>query len=99
MSEIKNFLFTRKEAANFIVRAPVGARFAVSIRVDLPVGENGETHFRDAGATYVNVSRSQAKRIVLDITSAILEEKGARIPMHTNSYDLLDKKRITYWIG
>lgn len=90
-------LFTRVEAANFMSRAPVGTRFAVSIRIDLPCGE--DKFFRDAGATYVNLSRKDAKKICLELMSDTLEERGARIPVRVHSYKVLDEERVTYWIG
>lgn len=90
---------TSSEAQEMIKRAPTGASFHIHIRTDLPVVDNDEQHFPGAGRSRVSVSRKEAARIVGELLSERMEARGARIRISINSWKLLDKTRITYWIG
>lgn len=99
---------TREEAQKIIKAAKAGATFNVSIRMDLPI-EGQEGHcFRDGGASYLPLSKKEALRLIHDLVSDTLEERGARLRIRT--YEREDRRYrggepngtrtvTSYWIG
>jgi hypothetical protein len=100
---------TRDQARALIKRAKTGATFNVSVRVDLPIEGDPDHIFRDAGASYVGVSRAEMLRLIDSLLSEVMEEKGARLRIRY--YDRMTYKRgkmghvgkdvkvTSYWIG
>lgn len=91
---------TPSDAAAFIRKAPTGARFSVHIRGDAPITEKPGYVIRDAIRGYVNISRTDAVRLVGDMLSKSAIERGARIPLSVHTYESVSGKTVRcYWIG
>jgi hypothetical protein len=96
-------LCTREEAAKLVrLSERQRARWYLSVRLDTPLLEKDGTPtehvFRDCLATYLEVSRKEALRIVGEL-SAIAEEKGARIRVTETLSGFPGDLRTQYWIG
>jgi predicted aspartyl protease len=97
---------TRAEAEKIIKRAKPGSLFYVAIRTDLRFNGDEEKYFRDAGASYVSISKSEALRLAADLLSEVMEERGARLPIRSYVRDGYKRGSTTekcwrtiYWIG
>jgi N-acetylmuramic acid 6-phosphate (MurNAc-6-P) etherase len=74
-------LCTSAEAVAMIKNAPAGSQFAVIVMSDAPIiGQPGRVYPHVCSGT-VDLSRRAAQKLVLNMLSAALEAKGARIRM------------------
>jgi hypothetical protein len=90
---------TTKDAVKFIKAAPTGAKFAIHVRIDLPVaGEEGVV-FPDGGTGHLRISRKEAVSFVSRMLSETLEKRGGRIPLSVHEYEVADRLYRTLWIG
>ncbi len=103
MRSPERFLFTRVEAQAFIRRQPSGTEYVVSIRIDAPLDGEEKTYLPDALASYVDVSRNEAVRLVHRLLFDALEARGARLPVRLDidDYGVSSgrKPSRTVWIG
>ncbi len=88
---------TTAQAVTAIRTAPTGSRFALHVRVDLPVVGKPDHVYADAGSHGLSLSRNDALKIVKNLMSETLENKGARIPITTRYWGATNN--CTIWIG
>ncbi len=88
---------TTTQAVTAIRTAPTGSRFALHVRADLPVAGAPGHVFAGAGATYLNISRNDALKVVKGLVSPALEARGARIPITTRYWGATNN--CTIWVG
>lgn len=99
---------TREEAIAMLRRAGTGCTYHVSIRVNLPIEGDPEHVFDNGGASYVNLSKKEAIKLVGDLMTDAIEKKGGRIPIRTyegnqNCYwgarSIGERHVTSFWIG
>jgi len=92
-------LFTKEEAIAFVKKADRtnSGKFCLRVRLDAPIEGKPDRIFPDALCSYLNISRKEALRLVSDMLSPTLQERGGRIRIEETSF--ADSKRPTYWIG
>jgi hypothetical protein len=102
-STTTELLLTTDEAVEWIRKAPRATRFCIMVRIDTPcVGEDGERtgrYFADGACSHVTVPGRVALEVVRGGLSKVLEGRGARWRVRSDVYKILDKRRVTYWIG
>jgi hypothetical protein len=103
-----NELFTRDEATALIKAAAKGSEFCVHIRNDMPIIDKPDSVFSGCLSSYLNTSKAEALRLVLDMLSPTLESRGGRMRIRavTSTRSKYSKKAgfkdvevITYWLG
>lgn len=95
----QSFKMTTADALKFIKRAPAGCGFAVHLRFDLPIAGEPDKVFPHGGSGHLTVSRKEALRVVGNMVSGRLAERGARVPLSLTIYESFDGVRRTIWIG
>lgn len=86
---------TTSEAIRLVKKAPIGARFNLSARIDAPIVNDPGMMFPNALRVSICVSKPSALRIVTDALSETMEKRGGRIPITEYRYD----NRIRFFIG
>lgn len=85
-------LLTTKQAIRIVKKAQ-RVKFLLNIRLNANTDKG--TYFEDQCASYVEISKKDALRIVSNMLSEIIEERGGRITiLETTSLGC-----IQYWIG
>lgn len=106
-TETRHFL-TAKEFVAMVRRAPTGAQFMLCIRNAAPVLDPDGTgptnrYFEQGLATYLDVSRNEAKRLGPRMLSPTLESRGARMPVkvvqRTAAQGINGKAQYLFWFG
>jgi hypothetical protein len=88
------------EACAMIRKAKSGVKFHLHLRFDLKIEGDPGNVYSGAGGGYVTISRKEALRIVKEMISERLEEKGARVSLtvRSSTCEILGT-RTRYWIG
>ena len=93
-------LCTTAEAVRLVKRSErVGARWCLSVRLDAAIVGKPEHVFQDALSSYLNLSRSEALRLVRSLLHEAVEGKGGRIKVRECLTGFAGQLRTTYWIG
>lgn len=91
-------LLTTKEAIEFVKRVDRtnSGLFCVSIRLDARIVDSEASVFPDCLASYLEISRRQALRVVSNLLSPTIEARGGRITIDEVKFN--DNEKPTYWI-